>query len=68
MQKRIGQNSFANYALKIDEFVRNNKINFTTAWVKRELNVEADYLSKYEDPDDWNTSSEILQKLRYFRN
>lgn len=53
-----------NYALKIDEFVRNNKINFTTAWVKRELNVEADYLSKYEDPDDWNTSSEFFTKIK----
>ena len=59
-----GKTCLQSYALKIDDFVRENNITFTTAWIKRELNVEADYLSKFVDPDDWNISNELFQKIK----
>ncbi len=51
-------------AKQIDSFVRLYNIDFSTAWLKRELNVEADELSKYKDTDNWKISDLLFDKLK----
>ena len=50
------------WALKIDEFCRDHKVKFFTTWVPRELNTEADELSKFKDPDNWSIDRRLFEK------
>ena len=63
-RKGSGKMNLQNYAKKIDEFVKFNNIEFSTAWIKRELNQEADQLSKVKDPDDWAINNELFIKIK----
>ena len=50
------------WAIKIDEFCRTNNVKFFTAWTPRELNQEADDLSKFKDPDGWQVQRILFEK------
>ena len=52
------------WAIKIDEFCRKNNVKFYTAWTPRELNVEADELSKFKDPDNWSVDRKLFLKAQ----
>ena len=50
------------WALKIDEFCRFRNVKFYTSWIPRELNTEADDLSKFKDPDNWSVDRSLFEK------
>lgn len=63
-RKGSGKMELQRYALSIDNFTRENNITFCTAWVKREQNTEADWLSKVKDPDDWTINAILFRKVQ----
>ena len=63
-RKGSGKMNLQSIAKDIDFFVRQNNIEFSTAWIKRELNMEADELSKIKDPDDWAISMQLFNKIQ----
>ena len=67
-RKGSGKMNLQYYAKKIDDFTRLYDINFSTAWINRELNQEADDLSKVKDPDDWSISNELFIKIKKLSN
>ena len=50
-------------AIEIDDLARKFNIDFHVTWCKRELNQEADAISKIFDPDDWEVSHEFFCKV-----
>ena len=50
-------------ALKIFDFCKHHNIDIKTIWIPREINVEADRLSKQVDIDDWQLSPEFFNIL-----
>ena len=63
-RKGSGKMELHRYAKSIDNFTRENNIMFSTAWVKREQNMEADQLSKVKDPDDWSINVFLFRKIQ----
>ena len=52
-----------NLALKISVFLEQSRISLSVRWVPRELNVKADFLSKYVDKDDWRVTDQMFLQL-----
>lgn len=48
----------------IRKFLKQNDILLTVAWINRNHNFEADYMSKVEDPDDWSISCKLFDKIK----
>ena len=63
-RKGSGKMNLHILAKEIDSFVKLYNIDFSTAWLKRELNAEADELSKFKDPDNWTISDLLFDKLK----
>ena len=50
-------------ALEIFQFCHDNKIKLLPEWVPRNLNTQADVVSKSVDFDDWRTTREFFEYL-----
>ena len=49
-----------NLSIEIDLFCRSHNIKLQVQWIPRELNVDADMLSREIDFDDWGVSQVFL--------
>ena len=56
------------YAIQIFNFCQLNNIELNVSWIKRSINLEADYLSKLYDSDGWSVDRSLVQKMEVLSN
>ena len=63
--KSVGSKKENLQKLTIDiiKFCEKENISLKILWIPKELNLEADFTSKYSDNDDWSISCEIFNYL-----
>ena len=61
----VGSMNFELHVLAINIFTLsiNNQITLNIQWIPREENVQADYISKLVDPDDWQITEALFEYL-----
>ena len=68
IRKGSNKEDIHDMVLQVHEFCSLNAVDLKVAWVGRDQNMEADFMSKFDDTDDWSVKMVLFEKIECLAN